>query len=225
MTDAARYAVYFAPDPAHALWQAGCEWLGRDAADARDRRPAPPQRAEPWRYGFHATLKPPMRLQPGLGEADLDAALQALAAGIGSFQMPRLHVDRLADFVALRPEVPLVRAHPLWRLADACVTALDRLRAPLSAEELARRLRHPLAPDALQRLQAWGYPHVLDGWRFHMTLSDSLPAAQQEAALSDARRHFAPALSRLLRCTDLCLFRQGAPDQPFVLKRRYRLAD
>lgn len=222
---AARYAVYFAPDPVHPLWQAGCDWLGRDAADEQDRRPALAQRGEPWRYGFHATLKPPMRLRPGLHETQLDLALQTLAAGFASFQMPRLQVDVLADFVALRPASPLARTHPLWRLSDACVTDLDSLRAPLTSDELARRLRQPLAPEARARLDAWGYPHVLDGWRFHMTLSDSLPVEAQAALVSAAREHFASALrTPALRCTSLCLFKQGVPDAPFVLKRRYRLA-
>lgn len=223
--EAARYAVYFAPDAAHPLWQTGCDWLGRDATDEQDDRPAPPQRSEPWRYGFHATLKPPMRLRPGLEEAELDPALQALAAGFAAFQMPRLQVDMLTDFVALRPASPLARTHPLWRLADACVTALDHFRAPPTEAELARRLRQPLQPDDRARLEAWGYPQVLEGWRFHMTLSDPLPTSAQAAVLRAAREHFAKALAGpALRCLDLCLFKQGGPARPFVLKRRYRLA-
>lgn len=216
-----RYAVYYAPDPAHPLWQAGCEWLGRDARWADDAGAPLAHRAEPWRYGFHATLKPPLHLAPGQDEAALDHALHALAAGATPFQMPPLKVDTLADFIALRPADALARDHPLWRLADACVTALDGIRAPPGKAELARRLQKPLDAAARQRLLDWGYPHVLEGWRFHMTLSDSLVYAKP--LLRAAQEHFVAALQAPLRCNDLCLFTQPAAGQPFVLKRRYRL--
>ena len=221
----ARYAVYYAPGEDHPLWQAGCSWLGRNPADPHDHRPAPPQRQEPWRYGFHATLKAPLQLPPGRDEAQLDQALQALATRSAAFEMPRLQVDTLADFIALRPAAPLPREHALWRLADACVRELDAFRAPPSAAEQARRLAKPLEGEALQRLAQWGYPHVLEGWRFHMTLSDALPEPERAALMAAAHPHFEAALAaQPLRCTDLCLFQQPAPGRPFVLQRRYRLA-
>lgn len=222
MSATTRYAVYYAPEAGHPLWQAGCDWLGRDPRRADSPGAPPAQRAEPWRYGFHATLKPPLRLAPGCDEAAFERALQALAARTAPFEMPRLHVDTLANFIALRPAEPLAREHPLWRLADACVTTLDPFRAPLDAAELARRLKQPLDAESRQRLDAWGYPHVLEGWRFHMTLSDSLD--DTAPLLAAAREHFAAALQATLRCTELCLFTQAVPGLPFLLKCRYRLA-
>lgn len=222
---AARYAVYYAPGDDHPLWGAGCSWLGRNPANPHDHRPAPPQRREPWRYGFHATLKAPLCLAPGRDEAQLHEALQALATRTAAFAMPRLQIDTLADFIALRPAAPLPRDHALWRLADACVRELDAFRAPPSAAERARRLSKPLEGDALQRLEQWGYPHVLEGWRFHMTLSDALPAAERQALMAAAHLHFHAALAlQPLRCTDFCLFKQPAADAPFLLRQRYRLA-
>lgn len=223
---APRWAVYFAPQLDHPLWRAGCAWLGRDAAVASDRRPAPAQRDEPWRYGFHATLKAPWRMPSGQDEADLDRALSALARRHSAFNMPPLEVSTLADFIALRPAEALPRDHPLWQLADACVVELDPFRAPAPAAEQARRAASATDAAALERLQRWGYPHVLEGWRFHMTLSNSLPpGTQREACLKQARAHFAPALATLpLRCADLCLFKQSAPDDAFVIERRYPLA-
>lgn len=220
-----RYAVYFAPAEDHPLWQAGCQWLGRNPAEALDLRDPPPARREPWRYGFHATLKAPLRLCPSLHEGQLHAALAALAGATTAFEMPALEVARLADFIALRPAEPLAREHALWRLADACVRELDAFRAPPTPVELARRQAQPLAPDAQARLQQWGYPHVMQGWRFHMTLSDSLPdATARESLLAQAREHFADALAQTLRCDALCLFVESAPGLPFVLRQRYSLA-
>ena len=56
-----RYGVYWAPQPHHPLWSAGCEWLGRDAS--RPDKTWPPHAATgtPRRYGFHATMKPPQK--------------------------------------------------------------------------------------------------------------------------------------------------------------------
>jgi putative phosphonate metabolism protein len=222
---APRYAVYYAPAAEQPLWRAGCVWLGRDAADALDLRDPPARRREPWRYGFHATLKAPFRLCPSLRESQLDAALQALAARTPAFEMPALAVDTLADFVALRPAEALPRGHALWRLADDCVRELDAFRAPPTPAELARRLARPLEAGARLLLAQWGYPHVLDGWRFHITLSDSLPPTEREAMVREAQTHFAAALAQQpLRCSELCLFVQAAPGLPFVLQRRYALA-
>ncbi len=71
----ARYAVYFAPDPASPLTRFGASWLGYDVASgAPVAQPAvagiAAERlraitAEPRRYGFHATLKPPFALAEG----------------------------------------------------------------------------------------------------------------------------------------------------------------
>lgn len=220
-----RYAVYYAPADDHPLWQAGCRWLGRNPADALDLRDPPASRREPWRYGFHATLKAPFRLCASLREGQLHAALSALAAVTPAFAMPALQVATLSDFIALRPAKALAREHALWRLADACVRELDAFRAPPTAAELARRQTRPLAPDAQPRLQQWGYPHVLDGWRFHMTLSDSLADADERAALlAQAQPHFAAALAAPLRCDSICLFVESAPGVPLQLQRRYQLA-
>src|SRR5574341_1305941 len=98
-----RYAVYYAPPADHPLWRAGCAWLGRDARAGEPPGAPPPHAGEPWRYGFHATLKPPLRLAPGRGEAELLAELQRLVREHEPFEMPVLRVGTLAGFVALLP--------------------------------------------------------------------------------------------------------------------------
>lgn len=220
MPPSPRYALYFAPPSAHALARAGAAWLGRDAADPADHRPAPPERGDPWRYGFHATLKPPMRLQRGDDEAGLFNAIAALAAAIPAFEMPALEVAMLSGFLALRPREPLAREHALWRLADACVQELDDWRAPPEAAETARRQALSLDAEQQALLARWGYPHLLQRWRFHLTLSNRAPSA---ALTQAAREHFAIALAEPLRCEDLCLFVEPAPGAPLQLARRFRL--
>lgn len=214
-----RHAVYWAPEPEHPLWAAGCAWLGRDPTQAPLGAP-PPDRREPWRYGFHATLKPPMALADGVGSADLIAALQSLAADHKAFDLPPLRVGTLHDFVALRLADP---CPPLQRLADDCVMRLDALRRPLTSDEAARRA---VGLDEAQRgrLARWGYPHVLDGWRFHLTLSDRLSSDERRAeVLRVAEMHFAAALAAPCHVRTLALFEEPAPGQAFVLLDRFAL--
>ena len=102
-------------------------------------------------------------------------------------------------------------------LAAACVSELDGLRAPLDAETLARRRPETLEPAARARLERWGYPHVFEGFRFHMTLSGSLEEtpglAAWRAALGRAYRELVgdgAVLDRLALC------RESAPGGAFT---------
>ena len=226
LQQAYRHAVYFAPRAGHPLWTAGCSWLGRDPTHADDLRlPARPHVGEPWRYGFHGTLKPPMRVA-GSHEQWLQA-VAALAARTPRFAMPPLHVDWLADFIALLPVQPLGGEHPLERLADACVLELERFRVPCEPQPPPRRQIAELSKRQRDHLQRYGYPYVLEDWRFHMTLSDGLTAldAQEQAALkARARDHFAEALFVPLVCDSLCVYVEPMQGAPFALCHRFDLA-
>lgn len=216
----ARYALYWAPPASHPLWAAGCHWLGRDAATGLCSTPRPHTNA-PRRYGFHATLKPPLRLREGVDAQGFLQAAAALAARTPAFDMPALEVAWLAGFLALRPTQTLLPQHPLRRLADDCVAQMDAWRAPPDAAELSHRAAG-LDDAQATRLRRWGYPHVFEGWRFHMTLSDTLPAVAP-ALEAAARGHFAPALAVPLRCEEVSVFVEPAASQPFRLLRRLPL--
>ncbi len=216
----ARAAVYYAPALDDPLWAAGCDWLGRDAQTGR--RITHPGRdeltAEPRRYGFHATLKPPMRLAHPWSALLEDAV--ALAEGIAPFALPPLEVAAMGTFLALRETVS---CPPLHALADACVTGLDSHRVPADAADIARRRQSRLTPEQDAMLLDWGYPHVLGTWRFHMTLSRTLSPAERAVMEPEAVAHFAAALARPRQVTEICLFTQAAPGAPFTLAERVRL--
>lgn len=230
MTEAAsprRYAVYYLPEPAHPLWRAGCAWLGRDA-DRPDRpgAPAAPEVAGPWRYGFHATLAAPMRLAAGVSGDAFRQAVAAVAARHAPFDLPALRVDALAGFIALRPARALAADHPLRRLADDCVRTLAGLRAPPTPAERARREAAGLDDAQRALMDRYGYPHVLDRWRFHLTLTDTLvaqPPARRDALRDAAATHFADALAQPLRCDALSVSVEPAPAAPFVPGERFGL--
>ncbi|MGF1501138.1 MAG: DUF1045 domain-containing protein [Paracoccaceae bacterium] len=224
----ARYAVYWAPEAGSALWQAGSAWLGWDAetgqvptrpavalpggleADALTRRPR--------RYGFHGTLKPPFRLAEGCDVGELDAALRRLGARQPATALPSLVLDAALGFVALRPEAP---SPALAGLAGAAVTELDAFRAPLTEAEIARRRTRPLDPVEETNLSRWGYPHVLDRFRFHLTLTGPV-GAEGDAVAAALRPLFAPHLDgQPLR--EIALYGDPGVGAPFRLIHRYPL--
>jgi len=225
-----RYAVYFAPAESSSLWQAGCRWLGRDArtgaqvvqpvVDGWSAAEIERLTASPRMYGFHATLKPPFLLAEGCTMRQLVAAVESLAARTRIFVLPPLELGSLDGFLALQPQ----RADaPLRALADACVTELDHFRAAASAEELAQRRSAGLSARQEQLLTQFGYPFVLDQFRFHMTLTERLPPAQSLRLQPWLADYLAAALALPVRCDDLCLFVQQRRGDAFVLQQRFAL--
>ena len=171
-----------------------------------------------------------MRLAAGQSPDDLLRAAAALAKRHRVFKMPVLHVAWLQDFVALRPVEPLDGTHPLRHLADACVSELDRFRAPAPGGETARRVADVADTDtsAIALLGRWGYAHVFDRWRFHMTLSDRFADRDSNAARQfeqDAREWFSRSLAHPLHCTAICIFHEAGAGKPFRLIERLPLED
>ncbi len=218
-----RAALYYAPAQDDPLWDAACTWLGRDAVTggviAQPDLPGIAEiTADARRYGFHATLKPPMRLRTGLDALLRDA--ESLASGLASFDLPPLRIADLEGFLALR-ETSL--CPPLQALADACVRELDHHRALPSEAELARRRRGGLPPRQEEYLRDWGYPYVFADWRFHMTLTRRLSADEKVLLLPDLETRLAPALAQPRRVDTLCVFTEPVGGGDFTIAARFRL--
>ncbi len=221
----ARVAVYYAPLPDDPLTGAAACWLGRDpVTNAPVRQPDLPGivelTADPRGYGFHATLKPPMRLAEGRSWDALLGAAEALAARIAPFDLPPMAVSDVHGFLALRETVA---SAPLQGLADACVEALDGFRAPPTEAELARRRRSSLTAEQDAMLARWGYPYAFGTWFFHMTLTRRLSAEEKALYQPAAEAHFAAALARPRRVVDICLYTQAGAGAPFVIAERLPL--
>lgn len=220
MTD--RYAVFYAPATDSALWQRAAQWLGRDAATGATPATTIPDigrarletvTASARRYGFHATLKPPMTLRAGTTRGGLEAALARFAEARRPVPLGTLRVAFLHGFLALVPANP---SAALQRVAADCVTGLEPFRAPLSPADRAQRLRQgELSGRQLDLLDAYGYPYVMEEFQFHMTLADCLPAAEQLAVLSAAESWFSPLAGEEVVLDRLCLFHEPETGAPF----------
>ncbi|MEM9270403.1 MAG: DUF1045 domain-containing protein, partial [Pseudomonadota bacterium] len=157
----------------------------------------------PRKYGLHGTLKPPFALADGVGYADLLAAVEAFAAEMPRFALDGLVISRLGGFVALAPRGD---TWPLTRLACGVVEALEPFRAPLSEAALAKRRAGGLSPRQEALLQRFGYPYVMDQFRFHLTLTGKLPEAEAEAVRHVLARHLETLLAGPVPVRDLALF-------------------
>lgn len=225
-----RFALYAAPHPDDLLHDAGSRWLGRDAALGMPlEQPQVPgigaaqmtaMTAEPRRYGFHGTLKPPFPLKEGETTEALEAAIMALAARLGPVVLPALKVVRIGHFLALVPGMP---NEAINALAAECVAALDGLRAEMPVEELARRRAGCLSPRQDEMLLRWGYPYVMDQFRYHMTLSGRISPSEMDLLQPAAERWFAPALSGGFTVDALALFMEPERGAPLVMLRRFPL--
>ena len=233
-----RYAIYVAPgsgpadadgEVAQALREAAERWLGRSIHGAG---PAPGM-PDGWtrgavdaitvdarRYGFHGTLKAPFRLAPGRTRQELDAALAAFAADRCPVTVPAITLARLGGFYAL---IPGTEAKELPALADDVVTSFDRFRAPPTDAELARRRPEALTPRQRELLGAWGYPYVLEEFRFHLTVTDSIPPDRRDGVAAALRAWFGHLLGADVPVTALALFTEAEPGAPFLLDAVYPL--
>jgi putative phosphonate metabolism protein len=195
-----RFAIYFVPAPDTALYRFGASVLGYDcytgASVARVHAGGLTEvdwaalTAEPSTYGFHATLKAPFRLRDEFAEADLLAEMQASAAGLSNIPIFEPTVELIGGFVAV---VPRSSAPALDQLAAQCVKSFDRFRAPMTADEMARRTAAELSAAQAENLERWGYPYVLDEFRFHMTLTGRIAPDRRTAIHALLREAFGQA--------------------------------
>lgn len=219
-----RYAIYYAPEPGP-FADAAARWLGWDPASGTvvaqpvHRFDLHGATSDPRRYGFHGTIKPPFRLAEGHDVAGLQTGLADLARTLSGVTMPGLQFVNLEGFLAL---VPIGDPADLRDLAAIVVEGLDRFRAPPSTAEIARRRPHLLTPRQKALLVAFGYPYVMEEFRFHLTLSVALTEAEHAVLRPLAEAHFAGTVPQPFRMKALCLFGE-AEDGRFHLLHRYQL--
>ena len=192
-----RFAVYYTPAPGP--WaDVAAAWLGWDAVAGAnvahpmlDGLPLPlaDLTSTPRKYGFHATMKPPLRLADGKTPEEFRQAVAEFAKMRAPVELDGLRATALGRFVAL---TPVGDTTALNALAGALVQDLDMFRATASAAELERRRSSGLTPKQDEMLLKWGYPYVFDEFRFHMTLSGRLSADDVDAVASVAEGVFGP---------------------------------
>jgi len=225
-----RYAIFFVPAADTALWKFGCAAIGYDGlAGAEVSLPEhafytrPEIRdwtADPRRYGFHATLKPPFELAGSCSIEELETAVSDFAAARQRFSVDRFVVRQIGSFLALVPSVP---SESLNQLEADCVRNFDAFRAPLTEADRARRLHSSLSETQIKYLDRWGYPYVFEEFRFHMTLTGRLPDDAQAIGLQALVELYLP-IAKPVDVDALTICEQAGRGSQFVVRRRFEFA-
>ena len=217
-----RFAVYYLP-PEGPIAEFGAAWLGWDVVRGEmvDQPPVTginDVTMTPRKYGFHGTLKPPFRLVAGHDAASIKVETAALAATMAPGKCDGLSLSELGGFLALTPSGS---TNEIERIAKDCVVKLDGLRAAAPEAELKRRRAAGLSTRQEELLTKWGYPYVLDEFRFHMTLSGKL-GPEELAEMKSQANSIMPELPKPFEIDQIALVGER-PDGHFELIERYAL--
>lgn len=195
-----RYAVFYCPPPG-VFAAFGAAWLGWDSAGGCVRAHPEisgidgtigPITKRARKYGFHGTIKAPFRMAEGQNFNQLRAAFEDVCRQMTPVQLSGLEIAQIGGFLALVPNADGAGIEQLSAMAGRVVTMLDQFRAPLNEDERTRRKN--LTGDQERNLREWGYPYVMDEFRFHMTLSGAIKR-NRIAGIQDAiSRELAPIL-------------------------------
>lgn len=221
----ARYALYYAPAPDTLFHALGSTWLGRDAWSGEAvGQPAIATIAglttEPRRYGFHATLKAPFPLAANKSREDLSAFAEEFSKRQAPVLLQKLRLAALDGFLALIPDAETDRLH---ELAACCVMDFDGFRGPLHQDEIARRHRSGISLRQNRLLLNWGYPYVLDQFRFHMTLSNKLADSDLARLTGEAEIHFKALIDVPILLDAVTIFCETEPGAPVRAEERFAL--
>ena len=206
-----RYAIYYTPQGS--LAEAGAAWLGWDVA--RGQAVAHPEVAgldvaaltqTPRKYGLHATIKPPFVLAEGTTADGLLAEFEALCTRLSPVTLDGLALTPLGRFLALTPEGDTAA---LNAMAAEVVRGLDTFRAPPSEADLARRRQANLTPAQEANLSQWGYPYVMEAFRFHVTLTGKLPKSDLPRVTAALAPYITPHLPQPFVLDSLTLVGQA----------------
>lgn len=225
---APRYAIYYTPPPFSPLARFGAGVVGYDCFEGVDV----PHGAvagieasllklmtvEPRRYGFHATIVAPFYLDER-GEGDLIAAAETYVSRTWPVPVGTLAMSLINSFAVLvpaeeRPAVSLLAAEALKTFHPFC--------APLTPADRERRLKAGLSAAQIELMDRWGYPYVLDQYRFHMTLAGPVPEDQRakvRESLWNAYREQAPSVVEI---DAISVMRQDESGGRFRVLRRCR---
>ena len=184
MTNYKRVAIYFLPKKNSSLENFGKNLLGRDINKKKKISLTRRQKyfinrgftyfdelkdycEQPAKYGFHATLKAPFRLKRNVKTKNFYDVISHIAAQHSRFKIKGLKIVYSKKFTLITSRKP---NKLLINLENDLVKHLDTFRAELNKTEIKKRIPDSLTFKQNKYLKEWGYPFVLDQYKFHMTL-------------------------------------------------------
>ena len=208
-----RYAIYYIPDLP--LFQIGSDWLGWNSITEQETLLSADHRRitdRPRKYGFHATLKPPFSLASNSTQGDLQDAFHAFCATVSPATGGTLKISRLGRFLAMTQDV---QSNEVTELAASTVSHFDKFRAPLSEQDIAKRRQRRLTPEQDALMLRWGYPYMMQEFKFHMTLTGPLQNDEIDAIEDDANTRFREFLGQPLKIASIALLGEDSDSGRF----------
>lgn len=184
----ARYALSYVPEKGSLLADFGRTWLGRDI-DSQEFFEQPvvngisvSRLAEltHWRRsdGLHGVLKPPFQINPGSSTNGFLDTAHLFAKFLKPVEIPQLEVNVIGKFIAL---TPTIASRDLVSLASECVRVFEGFRQPVNANMDRRYRQEKLTVYQNRMLKHWGYPYVMEEFRFFIPLTDRIEDDQERA--------------------------------------------
>ena len=208
-----RYAIYYIPDLP--LFQIGSDWLGWNSITGQETLLSADHcriTDRPRKYGFHATVKPPFSLASNSTQGDLQDAFQTFCASVSPATGGTLKISRLGRFLAMTQDV---QSNEVTELAASTVSHFDKFRAPLSDQDIAKRRQRRLTPQQDALMLRWGYPYVMQEFKFHMTLTGPLAPNEIDAIEHDANTRFQEFIGQPLKIASLALLGEDSDSGRF----------
>ncbi|MEL0089679.1 MAG: DUF1045 domain-containing protein, partial [Rhodospirillales bacterium] len=155
-------------------------------------------------------------MSEGCSFADLVRTCEDFVSTQKSFNCPMVVPAELGNFVAFKL---LVQSKSMIELAANAVEVFEPFRAPQTEKELAKRRAAGLTGRQEENLLRWGYPYVMEDFRFHMTLTSAIAADGLRSKLTAGLISAAEAAGAVgpMEVSGVSLYEQVGSDQPFRL--------
>ena len=95
----------------------------------------------------------------------------------------------------------------------------------MTSDDRARRRPELLTARQRDHLDRWGYPYVMEDFRFHMTLTSRLSDQRRGPILAMLQERFAALAITSLAIDRIALFRQSASSARFQIVGHWPLAN
>lgn len=142
------------------------------------------------------------------------AAARVFARSIAPVEIPPLELAIIGKFIAL---TPTTQSAALEKLSAACVRAFEAFRMPLSDQQVTNYKNNKLTIHQEQMLENWGYPYVMEEFRFHISLTDRIDDDdERQAVLENLQTLAAPILGQPNKINDITIFSQAGRDEPMT---------
>lgn len=217
-----RYAIYYIPEMDAEFYKSGTKWLGWDVFTGKkivNNKDHITKNAR--RYGFHGTLYPPFELKSKINFNDFEKSVDQFAKNKKAFDMGKGKITNLDQFIAICFNESEKK---LKFFAADCIKYFHKYRKYPSQNELEKRRKIGLTKRQEKNLVEWGYPFVMEEFKFHMTLTGHLQDNEKKLIESKLKKIFISSFNNPIKFNSICLLGEDA-DNFFHFINRFYLSD